>query len=179
MPFLWSALAPLAYGQALIRQGKLAEGMVPLRASLAFWDASGGKVRSPTLKAQLAEAMALSGDVDAALALIEEQIEQIERPGWQERLYYAEILRLKGWMLSLRGDVAGAERELLASLDWARRQRAKSWELRTAVSLARLWEGQDRRREAYEVLAPVHGWFTEGFDGRDMREAECLLAELR
>ena len=177
MPFLCSALAPLAYGQALIRQGKPAEGMVPLRASLAFWDASGGKVRSPTLKAQLAEAMALIGDVDGALALIEEQIAQIERPGWEEQLYYAEILRLKGWMLSLRGDVAGAERVLLASLDQARRQRAKSWELRTAVSLARLWEGQ-RRRDAYEVLAPVYGWFTEGLDGRDMREAAWLLAEL-
>ena len=69
--------------------------------------------------------MALTGDLDNALQLIDEQIAQIERPGWEERLYYAEILRLKGWMLSLKGDLEGAERNFLASLDWARRQQAK------------------------------------------------------
>jgi class 3 adenylate cyclase/tetratricopeptide (TPR) repeat protein len=178
LPFLWSALAPLAYGQALIRAGKPAEGMVPLKASLSFWNASGGKVRSPTLKAQLAEAMALTGEVGDALKLIDEQIAQVERPGWEERLYYAEILRLKGWMLLLQGQHEGAERNFLASLDWARRQRAKSWELRTSVGLARLWQSQGKRQAAYDVLAPVFGWFTEGFDSKDLREAEAVLAEL-
>ena len=83
------------------------------------------------MKAFLAEAMALTGDLDNALQLIDEQIAQIERPGWEERHSYAEILRLKGWMLSLKGDLEGAERNFLASLDWARRQQAKMWELRT------------------------------------------------
>jgi hypothetical protein len=122
--------------------------------------------------------MALTGDLDNALQLIDGQIVQIERPGWEERLAYPEILRLKGWMLSLKGDPEGAERDLLASLDWARRQQAKMWELRTATSLARLWQSQGRRREAYELLAPVYCWFTEGFDTKDLLDAKTLLAEL-
>jgi hypothetical protein len=100
------------------------------------------------------------------------------RPGWEERFFYAEILRLKGWMLSLKGDVEGAERNFLASLDWARRQQAKMWQLRTSLSLARLWQSQGKRREAYELLAPVYNWFTEGFDTKDLLDAKALLAEL-
>ena len=138
----------MSYGQALIQGGKPAEGIAPLKAGITFWEASGGKSRGPTMKAFLAEAMALTGDLDNALRLIDEQIAQIERPGWEERLSYAEILRLKGWMLSLKGDLEGAERDFLASLDWARRQQAKSWELRTSTSLARLWQGQGKCQDA-------------------------------
>jgi hypothetical protein len=97
MPVLSALLAPCSYGLALIHEGKPAEGIAALKAGLAVWDASGGKVRSPYLKAILAEGMALIGDLDNALHLIDEQIAQIERPGWEERLHYAEILRLKGW----------------------------------------------------------------------------------
>ncbi len=106
------------------------------------------------------------------------KIAQIERPGWEERFYYAEILRLKGWMLSLKGDLEGAERNFLASLDWARRQQAKMWELRTSTSLARLWQSQGKRQDAYGLLAPVYGWFTEGFDTKDLLDAKALLEEL-
>ena len=81
-------------------------------------------------------------------------------------------------MLSLKGDLEGAERNYLASLHWARRQQAKSWELRTSISLARLWQRQGKRRDAYELLAPVYGWFTEGFDTKDLQEAKALLVEL-
>ena len=144
-----------------------------------MWDASGGKIRSPYGKAVLAEGMALTGELDNALRLIDEQIEQVERPGWEERIHYAEILRLKGWMLSLKGDLAGAERNYLASLDWAREQQAKSWELRTATSLARLWQGQGKRKEALDLLAPAYNWFTEGFDTKDLKDAKALLEELR
>ena len=167
----------LSYGLALIREGKPAEGIAPLKAGIAFCEASGGKpaFRSGTFPA---EAMVLTGDLDNALQLIDEQIVQIERPGWEERLSYAEILRLKGWMLSLKGDLEGAERNFLASLDWARRQQAKMWELRTSTSLARLWQSQGKRQDAYELLAPVYGWFTEGFDTKDLQEAKALLAEL-
>src|ERR1700760_4266340 len=112
--------------------------------------------------------MALIGDLDDALQLIDEQITQIERPGWGERLHYAEILRLKGWMLSLKNDFEGAELNFRVSLEWARHQKAKSWELRTATNLARLWQSQGKRADAYELLAPVHGWFTEGFGSRDL-----------
>jgi tetratricopeptide (TPR) repeat protein len=178
LPLLWAMFAPIGHGLALIREGKPAEGIAQLKSSIAFRDASGSKVRSPSIKAHLAEAMALTGDVDNALQLIDEAIAQAERPGWEERFAYAEILRLKGWMLSLKGDPEGAERNFLASLDWARRQRAKSWELRTSTSLARLWQSQDKRQDACELLAPVYGWFTEGFDTRDLQDAKSLLAEL-
>jgi predicted ATPase len=81
-------------------------------------------------------------------------------------------------MLSLKGDLEGAERNFLASLTWARRQQAKMWELRTSTSLARLWQRQGKRQDAYELLAPVYGWFTEGFDTKDLLDAKSLLAEL-
>jgi hypothetical protein len=171
-------VAPISYGLALIREGKVAAGIKALKAVIAFWEAAGGKADGPNLKAFLAEGMALIGDLDGALQLIDERIVQIERPGWEERLGYAEILRLKGWILSLKGDLGGAERNFFASLDWARRQQAKMWELRTSTSLARLWHSQGKRQEAYELLAPVYGWFTEGFDTKDLQEAKALLAEL-
>ena len=99
----------------------------------------------PYLRAVLAEGLALSGDIAGGLRLIEESLTQIARPGWEERWHLAEILRLKGWMLALQGDLDGAEQNYLASLDWARQQQAKSWELRTATSLARLWQQQGKQ----------------------------------
>jgi class 3 adenylate cyclase/tetratricopeptide (TPR) repeat protein len=177
MPVLWAYFAPRLYSTALIREGKPAEGIVPLKACIGFSEANGGKGR-PIGKAALAEAMVLIGDIDNALKLIDDTIEQVERPGWEERFNYAEILRIKGWALSLKGDPEGAERNFLTSLDWARRQQAKSWELRTSISLARLWRSQGKRQDAYALLAPVYGWFTEGFDTRDLQDAKSLLAEL-
>ena len=174
---LWAVSAPISFGQALIREGKPAEGIIHFNAGIAAWEANGGE-SSTTWNAFLAEGMALTGDIDNALQLLDEQIAQIERPGWEERLYYAEILRLKGWVLSLKGDLEGAERNFLVSLDWARRQQAKSWELRTSTSLACLWQRQGKCRDAYELLAPVYGWFTEGFDTKDLQDAKSLLAEL-
>ena len=178
LPVLWAMHAPREYGLSLIHGGKIAEGIIPLRAGITLWEASGGKVRMPILKAFLAEAIALTGDLDNALDLIGEVIAQVEHPGWEERFCSAEVLRLKGWMLSLKGDLEGAEQNFLASLDWARRQQAKSWELRTSTSLARLWQSQGKRQDAYELLAPVYDWFTEGFDTKDLQEAKALLDEL-
>ena len=122
--------------------------------------------------------MALAGDLEGAVRQVERQIEIIDRPGWGERIFYAEILRLKGSILSIKGDLEGAERAYNASLDWAREQEAKSWELRTSMSLARLWQSQGKRVEAYELLAPVYNWFTEGFDTADLKDAKALLTEL-
>jgi tetratricopeptide (TPR) repeat protein len=178
MPVLRTMLAPILYGLALIREGKPAEAIAPLKAGIAFREAIGGRLRMPTWNGFLAEAMAQTGDLDNALQLLDEATAQIERPGWEERLHYAEILRLKGWMLSLKGDLEGAERNFLASLDWTRRQQAKMWELRTSTSLARLWQSQGKRQDAYELLAPVYGWFTEGFDTKDLQEAKALLDEI-
>ena len=178
MPFLSECLAPLRFGLAFLREGRPAEGIAPFKAGLKVWDAAGVKFISPYWNAVLAEAMALTGEVDNALHLIDEQIEQVERPGWEERVYYAEILRLKGWLFTLKDDFAGAEKNYNASLEWAREQQAKSWELRTSTSLARLWQEQGKRKEAHDLLAPVYDWFTEGFDTKDLKEAEALLKEL-
>ena len=144
---LWAMLAPFSYGQALIRKGKPAEGIAPLKAGIAFWEATGGKSRSPTHERVLGRRHGADRRPRQCPAADRRVIAQIERPGWEERLHYAEILRLKGWMLSLKGDPEGAERNFLASLDWARRQQAKTWELRTSTSLARLWQSQGKRQE--------------------------------
>jgi predicted ATPase len=180
MPVFYAILAPIRLGVASIREAKPEDGIAPLRAAVMIWDQAGGKLHGPYTKAVLAEGMALTGEVDNALQLIDEQIEQVERPGWKERVHYAEILRLKGWMLTLKDDLAGAEKSFLASLDWAREQQAKSWELRTSTSLARLWQGQGKGKgkEALDLLKPIYDWFTEGFDTKDLKEAKALLDEL-
>jgi class 3 adenylate cyclase/predicted ATPase len=178
LPVMTEMLGPIDSGIALIRRGQLAEGIASLRAGLAAWEASGAKISNPYKKTALAEGMIQLGDFNGALELIGEIIAQIEQPGWGEREYYAEILRIKGGLLSLKGDQQSAERSYLASLDWARKQQAKSWELRTATSYACLMRDQGRVSEAYELLAPVYAWFTEGFATKDLKEAKALLDEL-
>jgi predicted ATPase len=178
LPFLSGYLAPSRNGIALLREGKIADGIMQLKAGLAVWDDSGGKIRSPYLKSVLAGAMASIGEADDALKLLDEQIEQVERPGWEERVDYAEILRIKGSVLLLKDDIERAEEYFLKSLDVAREQQAKSWELRASTSLARLWQGQDKEKEAHDLLKPVYDWFTEGFHTRDLKEAKALLDEL-
>jgi hypothetical protein len=179
LPFLSAVLAPyLSTGISLAQQGRLSEGIEHMQRGIQFWEAAGAKTVTPYIRSRLGEAIALSGDVDGGLSHVDAMLEQIAKPGWQERGHLAEILRLKGWMLSLKGDLAGAERNYLASLDWAREQQAKSWELRTATSLARLWQAQGKRKEAYDLLAPIYGWFTEGFGTKDLIEAKALLAGL-
>ena len=81
-------------------------------------------------------------------------------------------------MLQRQGNLDAAEENYLASLDVAREQQAKSWELRTSTSLARLWQSQGKHKEAHDLLAPVYNWFTEGFDTKDLIEAKALLDEL-
>jgi predicted ATPase len=178
LPFVTECLVPIYSGIALIRKGQVAEGMALLQRGIAVWEEGGGRANSPYWKSVLAEGMAQLGDPAGALVLIDEAIAQVERPGWEERYYYAEILRIKDWLLALKGDPAGAERSYIASLDWARTQQAKSWELRTATSYARLMRDQGRVGEAYELLAPIYGWFTEGFGTKDLKEAKALLDEL-
>ena len=96
MPVLWALLAPLRFGMAKIRAGQIAAGIEALKSGLTIWEGSGGKCHSPYFKSVLAEGMALLGDVDGALRLLDEQIVQVERPGWEERLHYAEISASQG-----------------------------------------------------------------------------------
>jgi predicted ATPase len=96
------------------------------------------------------------------------------------RWYEAEVHRISGeiTLKSPEPDAAKAEAYFQRALSIARSQQAKSWELRAAMSMARLWRDQGKRDEARELLAPVYGWFTEGFDTRDVKEAKALLADL-
>jgi len=178
LPFISEVIVPWYMGVSLAEQRRLPEAIERMQTAQGLWDAAGLSVFTPYMGSQLGEALALSGDVDRALANVNVALEQIARPGWEERAHYAEILRLKGWMLSLKDDFKGAEENYLASLDWARRQQAKSWELRAATSLARLWLDQGKRDAARGVLVRVYEWFTEGFDTLDLKEARVLLDEL-
>jgi predicted ATPase len=97
-----------------------------------------------------------------------------------ERVYEAELHRLKGELLLQQSPDNAAEAETCfhKAIEVAQSQHAKSWELRAATSLARLWQQQDKRQDAYDLLAPVYGWFTEGFDTADLKDAKALLDEL-
>jgi hypothetical protein len=178
VPFMDQVMVPQLEGLAHLRNGQPAEAAAALARGLENWNARGGHSRVPYLKAVLAEARALQGDLDAALGLIEECLQQIDRPAWQERSHYAEVLRLKGWMLMRRGCRDDAEPPLRAAIDWARRQQAKSWELRAATTLAELLVLRGSRIDARDLLAPVYGWFTEGFETHDLRVARELLRTL-
>jgi predicted ATPase len=97
-----------------------------------------------------------------------------------ERLFEAEVYRIKGELLLRQAvpDAPQAEACFQQALTVARRQQAKSWELRAAMSLTRLWQHQEKRAAAHQLLAPIYGWFTEGFDTADLQEAKALLDEL-
>jgi predicted ATPase len=118
------------------------------------------------------------GQVDAGVSIVTEALELVEQTG--VRVYEVETHRIKGTLLLHQAvpDAAQAEVCFQQALDIARQQEAKSWELRAATSLARLWQQQGKHQEAYDLLARVYGWFTEGFDTADLQEAKRLLDEL-
>jgi class 3 adenylate cyclase/predicted ATPase len=178
LPFLSEILAQIMKGLGWLRAEQLEDGIPQLRAALEIYNAVGGQIWVSYGRAVLAEGLALSGDIGSGLNLIEESLAQISRPQWEERWALAEVLRLKGWMLQLQNELESAESNYVMSLDVAREQEAKSWELRTSTSLARLWQSQGKRKEAHDLLAPVYNWFTEGFDTKDLIEAKALLEEL-
>ena len=110
------------------------------------------------------------------MTLLDDALQIAERTG--ERWFAAELNRHKGQLLLRQGHPEAAEELYRKALSIAEEQEAKLWELRAAVSLARLWGEQGRRVEARDLLAPVYGWFTEGFDTADLKEAKALLDEL-
>lgn len=127
----------------------------------------------------LAAACARAGLTDQALTVIMQALEAVERAGELE--HAAEFHRQKGELtLQLAALEAASEAEkcFRYAIEIASRQQAKSWELRAAISLARLWNDQGKRKQARELLAPVNDWFTEGFDTRDLQDAKALLEAL-
>jgi predicted ATPase len=183
---VFSAAGTIFRGWALVVQGRTPvaglgqekEGMAQLQQGLAAWRATGAEVFRPYGLALLAEAYTQVGQPEAGLSLLAEALAMANDKG--ERRWDAELHRLKGEILLVHSAEHHAEAETCfrQSLDVARRQHAKSWELRAAMSLARLWQGQGKRAEARQLLAPIYDWFTEGFDSADLREAKGLLEAL-
>ena len=165
-------------------QGKEEEGLAQLHQGLSAWQATGaGRERSHFL-AMLAEASGKTGQVEKGLNALAEALAVIDKTG--ERYYEAELYRLKGELTLQQARVqrlaSSAQQEaeecFRKAIDIARRQQAKSLELRATMSLARLWQRQGKMAEAHEMLSTIYGWFTEGFDTKDLQEAKALLDEL-
>jgi predicted ATPase/class 3 adenylate cyclase len=161
-----------------IGQAHLTEGIAQIEQGLSAWRATGAEVLRPYGLALLAEAQSRMGWHENGLTLLAEAFAVTDHT--EERRWEAELHRVKGELLLAQGIDHAAEAEACfhQALDVAWHQQAKSWELRAATSLARLWQQQGNRAEAYELLAPVYNWFTEGFDTADLQDAKALLEEL-
>ena len=159
-------------------QGQGEEGMAQVRQGIAAWRATGAALFVPYFCTLLADVSAHLGHTEDGLQALAEAHTLIEQH--EERWWEAEVCRLRGVLLLRQTGTPQAEAEawLQRALDVARRQEAKSLELRAAMSLSRLWQQQGKRHEARELLAPVYGWFTEGFDTADLQEVKALLEEL-
>jgi class 3 adenylate cyclase/predicted ATPase len=179
------AQARILLGWTLVEQGQVAEGIAQMRQSVAAYGATGADLGRPYYLTLLAEAYGKAGQVEEGLTALAGAMTAAQR----NRICSneAEIYQLQGDLL-LRQAMGGsdslvkpppeAEACLHQALDVARRQGAKSLELRTAMSLSRLWQQYGKRAEARQLLAPIYGWFTEGFDTADLQDAKALLEEL-
>ena len=176
-PF-WVAGGTIVRGWGLAAQGQAVEGIAQMRQGIAAWRALGASVVLSTYLATLAEVCGQVGQLGDAQHLLIEAQTLVDTTG--ERYWEAEVYRLQGeWLMQAsRGKRREAEGRFHQALDIARRQQAKSLELRAAISLARLWQQQGKHLVARDLLAPVYGWFTEGFDTADLQEAAALLTEL-
>jgi predicted ATPase len=163
-------------GPALAMQGATGEAISCIREALAALQRRGATLHRPYGLAYLGEALALQGEYVPALAVLGEGFETIDTTG--ERWWEAELHRVNGIALCGLNRLEEGQAAFEDALRIARHQQAKSLELRAATSLARLWGEQGRRIEARELLAPVYGWFTEGFDTADLKEAKALLDQL-
>jgi predicted ATPase len=177
------AAGTLLRGWALALAGQADEGITAIRQGLDTMQAMGTKTRRSHSLALLAEAHASAGQVVQGLSALDEALSQVEESG--ERYFESEIHRLRGELLLIQGDETATDTSLgraegcfQRAIEVARRQQARSWELRATMSLARLWGAQGKGEAARKVLTEVYGWFTEGFDTPDLMEAKALLEEL-
>jgi predicted ATPase len=191
----WLANGTIYRGRALAEQGQGERGIEQLDQGLAAMQAIGSEYSRPYYLALLAEAYGKGGQVEEGHTVLAEALVVVDKTG--ERVSEAELYRLKGGLTlqkfqvsgskfqvqeSLKSEVRGPELEaeeyFLKAIEIARRQQAKSLELRAVMSLSRLWQQQGKKEEARQMLAEIYGWFTEGFDTKDLQEAKALLEEL-
>ncbi|WP_179137989.1 hypothetical protein [Candidatus Entotheonella palauensis] len=178
IPF-YEAPAMIQHGWTLIVQDRMAEGFAQLHEGLARHDAMGSTLTWSVRFVILAEAYQRHDQPEEGLRVLADRFSQSDDRG--EMTFEAELYRLQGALLLQQSGAhaPAAEIAFQHALDIARDQGAKSWELRAATGLARLWQSQGKHREALDLLAPVYGRFTEGFDTVDLREAKQVLDELR
>jgi class 3 adenylate cyclase/predicted ATPase len=174
----WLTMATILQGWSLAMQGEGEEGIRLLQQGLSDWQMMAGGLSRPYFLALLAEAYRSIGRPEDGLATLAEAQRVADETG--ESWYEAERYRLKGELLLAQSMDQQLEAESCFghALDVARGQQAKSFELRTATSLARLWQHQEKPEDARQLLGIIYGWFTEGFDTADLQEAKALLMEL-
>ena len=163
-------------GWVRVTNGDVIEGISLLRGGSAAYRDAGSEVWMTYYVALLARACETAGQIEEAVTLLDDGLRIVERTG--ERWLEADLYRHKGELLLRQGQAETAENLYRKALSIAREQEAKLWELRATVSLARLRRDQGRCAQARDLLAPVYGWFTEGFDTPDLKDAKTLLDEL-
>jgi predicted ATPase len=175
---LYAGAGRILQGWASGQRGEATTGIARIRDGLATFEATGARVFTPLFLTLLAEALALAGKIEEALATLDEALAKAAASG--EHGWNAEIHRLRGELTGRLPypDLAKVEDSFRTALAIAREQGTRGYELRAAVSLARLCRDRGRHAEARDLLAPVYGWFTEGFGTPDLKEAKALLEEL-
>ena len=170
-------------GWGLAEQGQKEAGIVQLRQGLAAWHGTGAGFNWPYFLSFLAEMYGQVGQAEEGLNLLAEALNAVDKTG--DCHYEAELYRLKGELIlqsQVQGPKSKVEKEaedcFLKAIEIARKQQAKSLELRAGMSLARLWQQQGKKTEAHQMLSEIYNWFTEGFDTKDLQEAKALLTEL-
>jgi predicted ATPase/type II secretory pathway predicted ATPase ExeA len=191
---LWLAVGMLQRGWALSEQGDGEKGLAQMCEGITALNATGAKLSQPYHLALLAQTHGKNGQLHEGLAVLDQALAAVDKTG--ERYYEAELYRLKGELALQQSSVASSQLSapnpqspipsshaeakecFLKAIEVARRQQAKSLELRAAMSLARLWQSQGKIAEARKGLEEISSWFTEGFDTKDLRDAAALLSEL-
>ena len=173
-----AAFGSMLLGWAMVERGEGEAGIARIEEGIAAFQTTGAKLQSAWWLGLRAEAYGKIGQIEEGLTVLAEALRAVEDTG--EHFYEAELQRLKGaFLLQLSSDnQREAETCFQHAMTIAQNQGAKAWELRTATSLARLWQHQGKIPEARDLLAPVYNWFTEGFDTADLQEAKALLDEL-
>jgi predicted ATPase len=169
----WFGTGTCYVGEALVIDGQFGEGIAWIQRGKSFRLARGARCYLSGTLGLLAEAQKEANSLAEGLIAISEALAFVEETG--ERHQEAELVRLQGTFLQAQGKRDEAEASLRQAIETARNQQAKSWELRAAISLARLWQAQGKLDEAKQLLAPIYGWFTEGFDTPDLNAAREIL----
>jgi len=174
----WMAFGAMLRGWVLVCQGQTREGIEQMHQSMQAFRATGAELGRPYFLALLAEAYETTGQLEEGLTVLAQALALVDTTG--ERWYESELYRLKGELLLQQhsDNQAEAENSFHQAIAIAQNQQAKSLELRATTSLARLWQQQGKRQEAHDLLAPIYGWFTEGFDTSDLQDAKALLDEV-